>query len=176
MIIHVVRHAEAIERSENVPEEHRFLTLRGRKRFRKIARNLRKLGVNPDVILTSPLIRAVQTADILSERLRHQGELEVTPLLAPGFRPKGLDELMSSHAQANEIAVVGHEPDVGMVTQSLFAADKGCTLPKGAVVSFRMSAPGQGEAEFLQLVTGGANIITSRKKALERLQGEESTK
>jgi len=175
MIIHVVRHAEAIERNENVPEEHRFLTVRGRKRFRKIAKSMRKLGINPEVILSSPLIRAVQTADILSERLRHQGELQVTRLLAPGFRPKALDELLSAHAQAEEIAIVGHEPDLGIVTQALFASDKGCTLPKGAVISFRKQPGGKGEAEFLQMVTGGANIITSRKKALERLQGEEST-
>lgn len=176
MIIHVVRHAEAIERTGNVPEEHRYLTVRGRKRFRKIAKSLRKIGINPDVILTSPLVRAVQTADILSERLRHGGELQVTPLLGPGFRPKALDELMADYAQAGEIAIVGHEPDLGLVTQALFATDRGCTLPKGAVVSFKVPAAGQGDAEFLQFVTGGANSITSRNKALARLQGDDTTK
>lgn len=175
MIIHIVRHAEAIERTGNIPEEHRFLTQRGRKRFRKIARSVRKLGIVPDLILTSPLIRAVQTADILAERLRYQGELEITPLLAPGFRPRALDELLAKYPQAQEITLVGHEPDLGIVTQELFASDKGCTLPKGAVVSFRKD-PGEGAAEFLQMVTGGANIITSRRKALGRLQGETGTK
>lgn len=176
MIIHVVRHAEAIGRNAEVPEDHRFLTPRGRKRFRKIAKCLRKLGVKPDLILTSPMIRAVQTADILAEGLRYDGDLQVAALLAPGFRPESLHDLLSSCAQAKEIAVVGHEPDLGALAQALFLAQGTCTLPKGAVISFKRSAEDQSEAEFLQLVTGGAKVITSRSKALDRLQGENTTK
>lgn len=172
MIIHVVRHAEAIERTAEVPEEHRYLTPRGRKRFRKVAKNLRKLGIDPDVILTSPLVRAIQTADILAEWLRFKQELLIAPLLSPGFRPESLDQLLSSHSQAKEIAIVGHEPDLGLLAQALFSEQTPCTLPKGAVVSFKKAAGAQGEAVFLQMVTGGASIITSRGKALGRLQKE----
>lgn len=176
MIIHVVRHAEAIERTREVPEEHRYLTPRGRKRFRKVAKGLDKLGTDLDVILTSPMIRAVQTADILAERLRYDGDLQVAALLGPGFRPESLGELLGSHTQAKEIAIVGHEPDLGALAQALFSTQGACTLPKGAVVSFKIAAAGQGEAQFLQMVTGGANIITSRKKALARLEAENTSK
>jgi phosphohistidine phosphatase len=172
MIIHLVRHAEAIERTAEVPEEHRYLTPRGRKRFRKVAKNLQKLGIDPDVILTSPLVRAIQTADILAEWLRFKQELQIAPLLAPGFRPEFLDRLLSSHSQAKEIAIVGHEPDFGLLAQTLFSEQNPCTLPKGAVVSFKRAAGDQGKAVFLQLVTGGGIIVTSRSRALGRLQRE----
>jgi len=176
MIIHVVRHAEAVERTPEVPEEHRYLTPRGRKRFRKIAKSLKKLGIDPDVILTSPLVRSVQTADILAERLRFTRELQVAALLAPGFQPQSLGKLLSGYPQAKEIAIVGHEPDLGALTRALFAEQAGCTLPKGAVVSFKKTAGNQGEAVFLQFVTAGASIITSRSKALARLQGDNGKK
>lgn len=73
MIMHLVRHAEAIERSSELPEEHPFLTSRGRNRFRKVAAGLRESGIEPDLILTGPLTRAVQTAEILGQSLKFKG-------------------------------------------------------------------------------------------------------
>ena len=166
MIIHLVRHAEAIERTPQVPEEHRFLTRRGRKRFRMAAKSLAKLEIKPDIILTSPMIRAVQTADILAETLRHKRELVVTAQLAPGFRPEALDRLLNDYPQAGEIALVGHEPDLGLLAQALFSTQTAFTLPKGGTISFKRAASNKGEAAFLQLVTGSGRIITSRGKAL----------
>ena len=172
MIIHLVRHAEAIERSPDISEEHRFLTRRGRNRFRIIAKNMKKLGTKLDLILTSPLVRSVQTADILAERVRCQGDLLVEGLLAPGFRPESLDRLLDGYPQAKAIALVGHEPDLGILTQTLLGTDIACTLKKGAVVSFKRTPGGRFKADFIQLVTGGGKIITSRSKALQRLQAE----
>lgn len=170
MIIHIVRHAEAIERGPLVPEEHRFLTRRGRRRFRKAAKSLATLGIQPDIILTSPMIRSVQTADILAEKLRYGRELAVSGLLAPGFRPDALDDLLKTNPRAGEIVIVGHEPDLGLLTQALLAVQSPCTLPKGGTVSFRRTTDGHGDAHFVQMVTGSGSIITSRSKALDRLQ------
>jgi phosphohistidine phosphatase len=175
MIIHIVRHAEAVERSSDIPEEHRYLTPRGRKTFRKIARTGKKAGIQPEVILTSPLVRAVQTADILAEKLGFKGDLQLAPLLSPGFRPESLDQLLDSWPQAEEVALVGHEPDLGSLAQALFAVDGDCALKKGAILSFERAAGGQEGAAFIQLITGGGKVITSRNKALKRLQsGNES--
>lgn len=176
MIIHLVRHAEAVERSPDIPEEHRFLTRRGRKRFGKVANAVKKAGINPDLILTSPLVRAVQTAEILAWKLRHKGELEVAQPLAPGFRPEGLDELLDAHPEAAEVVLVGHEPDMGLLVQSLFALEGSCQLKKGAIVSLKRVAGNLEGGEFIQLVSGGGKIITSRNKALKRLQGGGSGK
>ena len=114
----------------------------------------------------------MQTADILAEALNFKGDLLVAVQLAPGFGPKALDQLLEAHPQAEEIALVGHEPDLGELAQSLLATDVACTLKKGAVVSFKIAAGDRGKAEFLQLVTSGGKIITSRAKLLERFQAE----
>ncbi len=174
MIIHIVRHAEAVERSSDIPEEHRFLTRRGRKRFRKIANSLKKLDASLDMILTSPMVRAVQTADILAETLRYKGELAVAEQLGKHFKPESLDELLDGYPEAREIAIVGHEPDLGALAQALLATDVPCTLKKGAVISFQRAAGDKGKADFVQLVTGGGKIVTSRGKALVRLQDENA--
>jgi phosphohistidine phosphatase len=169
MIIHLVRHAEAIEHSPDIPEEHRYLTSRGRNRFRKVASSIKKLGIKPDLILTSPLIRSVQTAEILAQRLKHKGDLLVSALLAPGFGPQKLDELLQQYPLAREIALVGHEPDLGGVAQTLLGVDAACTLKKGAMISFKRAAGQEGGADFILLVDGGGKIVTSRSKALDRL-------
>jgi phosphohistidine phosphatase len=171
MKVHLIRHAEAIERSPNVTEEHRFLTCRGRSRFRRVASSLKKLGIEPDIILTSPLIRSVQTADILAECIRHCGDVLVTPQLAPGFQLQLLQDLMSMYPHANEIVLVGHEPDFGEIISTLLEIGSPCNLKKGGLVSFRIPA-GKTHiaAKFIQLVTGGGKVIASRGKALDRLQ------
>lgn len=172
MIIHIVRHAEAVDRSQDISEEHRFLTRRGRKRSRKVAKALRKSGARPDLILTSPLLRAVQTADVLAEVLRFKDDLLVAPLLSPGFRPQKLDALLEQYPAATEVVLVGHEPDVGMVVGSLLAAQNSCSLTKGSVVSFERKSGDHEGADFLQMVTGGGNTVNSKSKALAKLQGE----
>jgi phosphohistidine phosphatase len=168
MIIHLVRHAEAVERSPEIPEEHRFLTRRGRNSFRRVASSLKKSGIQPDLILTSPLIRAVQTAEILAQRLKFKGELLVTALLAHDFQTKDLYELLKGFPKAREIAFVGHEPELGTLARTLLAADSACTLDKGATISFKMDSNGIG-ADFRQLVDGRAKLIDTRGKALKRL-------
>ena len=168
MIIHIVRHAEAVERTPQVQEEHRYLTPRGRRRFRKAAKSLATLGIDPDVILTSPLIRAVQTADILAEKLRYKRELVALPQLV-GIRPDALEDLLKRYPQAAEVALVGHEPDLGLVTKALLGEGDTLALPKGGTVSFKR-ASGTPDWLFLQLVTGAGRIVTSRGKAIDRLR------
>lgn len=176
MIIHLTRHAEAIERTPEVIEEQRFLTRRGRKRFRQVAKSLAKLALAPDVILTSPLVRSVQTAEILSEALRFKRDLVVVPQLGPGFGMDALEHLQSEYGQAREIAFVGHEPDFGVVVQALFGANAACPLPKGGTITFKRTTGHKGEATFVHFVSGGGRIITSRGKALDRLEGDGRSK
>ena len=67
----LVRHAAAVERGGGVPEDYRYLTPEGRIYFRKTAGTMAGRGIAPDLILTSPLLRAVQTADILAEAIAY---------------------------------------------------------------------------------------------------------
>lgn len=171
MIIHCIRHAQAIKRSPDIPDERRYLTPRGRKRFRKVARVMREWEIDPDVIWTSPAVRAVQTADILCEKLRFTGELIVTPLLFP-LSLTGFHQLLMAHPHVRECVIVGHEPDLSDLMGYLLGFPVQ-TLPKGGVVSCALSPEhGGGDAHPVRFVNPAGNVITSEKKIRFMLKGE----
>ncbi len=144
MKLYIVRHAAAVERSPGIPEEWRYLTPEGRVFFRKTARTMLQKRVEPGLILTSPLIRAVQTADILVEALSYDGPLQVAEELSPGFDMVGLRKLLAAVPLIQELVLVGHEPDLSGVISSLLALP-GFNLKKGVVVKLCI------EPEFLQI-------------------------
>ena len=150
MKLYLVRHAEAIERLATTPDASRCLTTTGRLSFRKIARRARKAGAVPDVIFTSPLLRSVQTAEILAERLKHKGEVVVAGELSPGFDLRALRALLAGAGNPMEAAFVGHEPDLGGIAAALISVPGGFPLRKGAIVAVEGtgSAP-KGTATFL---------------------------
>jgi phosphohistidine phosphatase len=150
MILYLVRHAEAIERSATTPDASRYLTTKGRLSFREIARRARKVGAAPDVIFTSPLLRAVQTAEILAERLKHKGAVVVEKELSPGFDLLSLRSLLSGAGSPEEAAFVGHEPDMGLLAAALMAVPGGVPLRKGAVLALEVDGSARkGKAKFL---------------------------
>jgi phosphohistidine phosphatase len=155
MKLYLVRHAEAIERSGTTPDASRYLTTKGRLAFRKIARRVRRAGIAPDVILTSPLLRAVQTAEILAERLKHEGPVVVAKELSPGFDLPALRSLLAEAGNPREAAFVGHEPDLGTLAAMLLDVPGGFPLRKGAVLA--LEADGsvrKGSAKFLWMEDG----------------------
>ena len=135
MKLYLVRHAEAIERTPTTPDASRYLTTKGRLSFRKIARRARKAGAAPGIIYTSPLLRSVQTAEILAERLKHKGEVIVARELSPGFDLRALRALLTAAGNPAEAAFVGHEPDLGNIAASLMSVPGGYPLRKGAVLA-----------------------------------------
>jgi phosphohistidine phosphatase len=157
----LVRHAAAIDRGIGLPDERRYLTPEGRGYFRKTARTMRKQGVAPDLILTSPLLRAVQTADILAERLKYAGELMATDELKPGFNLAGLERLLAKVEDAGEVCFVGHEPDLSLLVVTLLGFPQGFRFRKGNAL--RLDAdPGKlrGTAAFKWLAAGKELIVS----------------
>ena len=135
MQLFLVRHAKAVERSFDIPENNRFLTPEGRDRFRDIAKRLAKKGMHPEVIVSSPLVRAVQTAEILAEALAFTGPLAVDETLAPGFGMDGLQKLLGRHPGVSALACVGHEPDLGELGCELLHTPGAFSLKKGGVLA-----------------------------------------
>ena len=171
MKLHFVRHAEAIDRSPTLIDEYRYLTCRGRTRFRRVAESLKKCGIDPDIIISSPLVRAVQTEEILAETLRFAGELTLIPSLADGFSVSQLHEFLQSIPPTRELMVVGHEPDLGTIVGELLRLSP-CTLRKGGVITLKIKpAATDIAANFLWLVTGGGKLITNYDTAINRLAG-----
>ena len=155
MKLYLIRHAVAIERSGVTPDASRYLTPQGRRAFRKIARRVRKAGVSPEVIFTSPLLRAVQTAEILAERLKHEGPVIVANELSPGFDERALRSLLADAGNLAEAAFVGHEPDLGDLAATLLSLRGGFPLRKGAVVAMEVEGSAKrGAGKFLWMEYG----------------------
>jgi len=173
MKLHIIRHAQAIERSAELPDAQRHLTCRGRKRFRQVAARLKKMEIAPDYILASPLIRAVQTAEILSETIRFNGELQISAALAGGPDSAALSALLRKRDTASELVIVGHEPELGELVRTLLKLSAPCILPKGCVVSLEIALKKSGlSAELISLVSGSGKAIQKPAEAIKRLIGE----
>ena len=171
MFVHIIRHAQAIKRTPAIEDELRHLTCRGRKRFRRVAAKMQKGGADPDYIFSSFKIRAVQTADILAERLAHTGDVIPTADLDL-FTPEKLRTMLQRYHHAREIAIVGHEPDLGEITGELlgFSIDQ---LGKGSVVTLKVTITGDIiTARLIELITAGGKKYSDHAKVQERLQSK----
>ncbi len=90
-------------------DEERPLTSNGTVKMKAEAKRLEALGLKFDIILTSPLKRARQTAEIVARRLG--SELVEEPALAPGFNETVVADIVSRYSAAKALLLVGHEPD-----------------------------------------------------------------
>jgi phosphohistidine phosphatase len=108
--VYLVRHAEAVPEDVALRDDDRWLTARGREMARVLARLLREEKVEPDAILSSPLPRAMQTAELLADGLDYLGVVEALPALRPGTHPRVAAEVLATRGQA--VIVVGHEPTI----------------------------------------------------------------
>jgi phosphohistidine phosphatase len=139
--LYLVRHAIAAERGDEYPDDSkRPLTGQGMARFRKAARGLVEIGVEVDLILSSPFVRARQTADILSEQLRGHPPVVETAALIPGAAHADLVAELANHAKRSALALVGHEPGIGTAAARLIGARGTFEFKKGAVCRIDVSS------------------------------------
>ena len=140
MQLYVVEHGIAVEGGEGIPDEWRPLTDKGRRRFRKTARAFGKLGRNLDLILTSPLVRAVQTAEILAGETEPE-EVAVLAELDPKFDVQAVRNAIASRAgKAEAVAIVGHEPQLSSVLAALSGVSQAeIDLENGTIVRVDVS-------------------------------------
>jgi phosphohistidine phosphatase len=162
----VVRHAAAVERSPDISEETRYLTPEGRVSFRKTARTMLKNGVEPGLILTSPLLRAVQTADILAETLAYSGPFVVRNELRPGFDMKALDKLLDDYRSVDELVLVGHEPDLSTLVSFLISRPGGFNFKKGAAFKLRIDPSNLPDSTAFKWLAFGKKLVTSLDEAM----------
>lgn len=142
MRIYLVRHSDSVDRVPSMPDAARYLNTRGRMSFREMALRFRDAGGLPTRILTSPLVRAVQTAEILSEAIRYDGEVVLDPRLSPGFDIAMLKAVLEDYPGEREIALVGHEPDLGVILSLLLALPQRYSMRKGAIAALDLQIPG----------------------------------
>ncbi len=162
----LVRHGAAVERTSEIREGERYLTPEGRAFFRKTARTMLKNGVEPSVIITSSLIRAVQTADILAESLCFNGPLVVREELRPGFDISMLQKIVDDYRTVDELVLVGHEPDLSGIITSLISLSKGFDFKKGAAVRLKIDPADLSAPAAFKWLALGKKLITAQDEAL----------
>jgi phosphohistidine phosphatase len=112
MEVYFLRHGEAGKSSRGEGgDAARRLTEEGIARMQREAVFMHGLRLRPEVILTSPLARARQTAEIVARELGLADALAVDERLSPGFGPEELREILREHRGAAALMLVGHEPD-----------------------------------------------------------------
>jgi len=140
--LYLVRHAIAAERGPNYPDDRkRPLTPEGIARFKRTVQGLSRYGVTLDLVITSPLLRASQTAELLVAGIGGKPRLETLDALAPGGRMTVVLEALGMYARrARQLALVGHEPDMGELAARLLRARGTIEFKKGAVCCLLLDA------------------------------------
>jgi phosphohistidine phosphatase len=143
MRIAVLRHGIAEERRPGKPDAGRKLTAEGKAKLLRVLGRAREAGVAPALILTSPLVRAVETAEMAGNILGAKNRIVRTDALLPGADPAALWEEIRSRKTAGEILVAGHEPHLSALVAYLLASPGlQLDLKKGALVRLETDAFG----------------------------------
>lgn len=139
--VYLVRHAIAADRGEAFPDDgKRPLTEKGITRFRQVVAGLTELDVEIDVVLTSPLVRARQTADLLATGLRSSPRVVETVALAPGASYQSVLDELAMLSDQDAIALVGHEPGIGQLAARLIGTRHPLEFKKGGVCRIDLNA------------------------------------
>jgi len=133
--LYLVRHAIAAEPGPNYPDDReRPLTSEGIARFKQVVDGLKAFEVKLELVLTSPLVRANHTAELLVAGIGGKPRLEPLEALAPGGRQTQVLEALGKYSKrAKRIAIVGHEPDMGELTARLLRSRATFEFRKGGV-------------------------------------------
>jgi len=168
MIVYVMRHAEAVDENADLPDEWRYLTSKGIKSADTVSRDISHYGRKPRLIISSPLVRAVQTAQIAAGQACRKNEVLVSGLLKGDGDHAELMEMLVSRSDAKRVMIVGHQPHLGeFVSYLLQSPDEVLQLKKSACVALELDTDEPGKpAEFLWYLEPGKKKVTSFKKAM----------
>lgn len=160
MELYLIRHGIAAKREAYVNDEERRLTDKGRKKTGKVAKQLRKRGLHFDVILTSPLVRARETAAILQNTGLGSQVEEFTSLAPDGdihTWVSWLREWQKNVPEESCLALVGHQPDLGNWAEALVwgNAQEKLILKKAGVIGLNIPATATpiGQSELFLLTS-----------------------
>lgn len=148
MQLYIVRHGIAIDREDpKCPAEaERYLTEEGVEKTKQVAKGVAGAGVTPDLLITSPYVRAVQTAEIFAEALDYaKQKIRRNEMLLPGSEPTLLFRELAREKQASTVFVFGHAPHLDGLIAGALGSKKHLTSLKKAGVALlelkRISPP-----------------------------------
>jgi phosphohistidine phosphatase len=145
--LYIVRHGIAVDPgTPGIPDSERPLTPKGVKRMRQVAEGVRRLDLKLDRIVTSPLPRALETAEIVAEALDADGLLEVANVLQAGASAATIERWLRERPE-ERLMIVGHIPSFSdLISLLVLGATHPlvCDLKKGSVAALERAAPAQG--------------------------------
>jgi phosphohistidine phosphatase len=149
----LIRHAEA---GDDAPrDESRALTVRGRADARRLGRALARRGVRFTMIVTSPLVRAVQTAEIVAAETDYRGRMLASELLEPEAPAADAVALLAALADEKSVALVAHEPILSAIAAALTHKARHPALRKTEALRIRLPDEAHAAGSLRWRVDGG---------------------
>jgi len=149
MLLHLLRHADAGDpEAWTGPDAARPLSEKGRKQSKRLGEHLASLGFDTEVVITSPKVRAAQTAEIVAGLI--DAEVAVDDRLAGPFDVDALDAILTAVGDPARAVVVGHDPDFSELLSTLVGTR--LEMKKGAfarVEADRPLRPGRADLRWL---------------------------
>ena len=164
MNLYLLRHGIAVEPGTpgSARDAERPLTPEGERKLEKIAQAMAALELSFDLILSSPYVRARQTAEIVADRLNLRKRVEFCDTLMPSGSAKHLVDLLN-HRHSNNVLLVGHEPYQSELISLLTAGDAGAlrvTMKKAGLCKLSTDALHHGRCATLEW------LLTPKQMAL----------
>jgi phosphohistidine phosphatase len=156
--LYILRHGIAVEPgTPGIPDDERPLTPKGRKRMHEIARGLRRLDLQLERIVTSPLPRARETAKIAAEELDAENLLETADVLTSGSDVASISNWLRERTE-DRLMIVGHNPDLSdLITLLVLGRRKPgpliCDLKKGGIAALQPSTASPDRYDLLWVAT-----------------------
>jgi phosphohistidine phosphatase len=162
MKCYFLRHGAAAEPGDFPgPDFDRPLTDEGRKRLEREARTMAELSLELDVMLTSPLVRAKQTAAIVAEGLKMRSAPIEDKRLGGSFDSNSLADILGEHADARAIMLVGHEPGMSQTIGHLIGGAR-IDLKKGGLACVNLPSAMSLAGELAWLIPPKVLALTRR--------------
>jgi phosphohistidine phosphatase len=139
MLLDLLRHADAGDpEAWDGPDAERPLSDKGRKQARRLGDHLAAIGFRAESIITSPKVRAAETAELVAERI--DGTVTTDDRLAGSLDIDVVEAILGDAGDPDEAMLVGHDPDFSELLSVLCAAD-GVTMRKGALARVEIERP-----------------------------------
>jgi phosphohistidine phosphatase len=155
MQLYIVRHGIAIDREDPncPPDPERFLTPEGMDKSSQVAKGVAEVGAVPDLMLSSPYLRAFQTAEIFAAALEYsKSKIRKSELLLPGSEPLQLFRELSKDKQLSSVFLFGHAPHLDDVLATSLGSKHHLTSLKKAgvaLVELKRLVPPSGQLLWL---------------------------
>jgi len=155
MEIYVVRHGIAIDREDPKcpPDPERYLTEEGIEKTKRVAAAVAALGASSDLLLSSPYVRAMQTAEIFAAALDYSKQkIRRTDLLLPGAEPSLFFRELAKDKQTSTLFVFGHAPQLDDIIAAALGSKQHITSLKKAgvaLIELKRISPPNGQLVWL---------------------------